>query len=77
MYSYPTLIPCSSYTFEAKAHPISFIGSSPARLGFDVENDVEIWIEVRHTKFMQLWVHEMFEPVLPRRVSRKRPGDTI
>lgn len=66
------LIPCSSYTFEAKAQPISFVGSSPARVGFDIKNDVEIWIEVRCTKLMQLWVSKVFEPVSPHRVSREK-----
>jgi hypothetical protein len=61
--SYAALISCPSHAFKTKAQPISLLGSSPAGVWFDIENNVKIWIEVRCTKVMQLGVLEVFESI--------------
>jgi hypothetical protein len=66
-----------SYTFEAKAQPISLAGRSPARVWLNVEDDLKIWIEVRCTKLVQLGVVEMFEPVTPLFIERRYSGGNL
>lgn len=61
------------YTFETKAQPIPFPRRSPARVWFDIQDMVEVRVEVRFTKLLQLRMLEVFESAtLPIMLVRRR-----
>jgi hypothetical protein len=56
-------LPCSSHPFEAKTQPVALSRGRPARVWFDIQDMMEVWVEVKFAELLQLGMFEMFEPI--------------